>query len=220
MPFDNGEDLPDLLLKNLRDYAIFSLDCKRRVAHWNANAQRLFGYTTQEIVGRGFGRLFAPVEDQPRSARECLDLTAKVGRYEDEAWWVRKDRSRFRGQVIFIALRDDRKRKCGFAVVARDISIRAQAIEDRATLAVTYYHAPVGIAQVALDGDGQFLDVNDKFCEVLGYSRDELLRMNVAQITDPAYWARERKLIRQLRNDEIESYSIEKPYRHRHGKTL
>src|ERR1017187_9408392 len=57
LPQFHGDEMPGLLLENLRDYVIFSLDSKRRVAHWNAGAQRLFGYKASEIIGKPFATL-------------------------------------------------------------------------------------------------------------------------------------------------------------------
>jgi DNA-binding response OmpR family regulator len=51
-----------LLVENVRDYAIFMLDPAGRVASWNAGAQRIKGYTAEEIIGEHCSR-FYPAED-------------------------------------------------------------------------------------------------------------------------------------------------------------
>lgn len=120
-----------LLIDSIRDYAIFRLDVHGRIASWNAGAQRFKQYKTEEIVGQHFS-IFYP-EEQVRAGQCELGLTvaASEGRFEEEAWRVRKDGTRFWANVIISALRDDSGALIGFAKVTRDLTDRRQAEEER-----------------------------------------------------------------------------------------
>jgi PAS domain S-box-containing protein len=86
-----------MLVEGVLDYAIFMLDEHGYVTTWNAGAQRLKGYTPNEIIGQHFSRFYS---DEARAAGEperSLQTAATTGNYEAERWRVRKDGSRCAG---------------------------------------------------------------------------------------------------------------------------
>src|SRR4051812_14890716 len=96
-PMDvSSDDLTSLALfiRTVRDYAIFLLDTTGRVRSWNAGAARIKGWTASEIIGRHFSA-FYPDEDvrADKPSRELVEA-ARVGRFEEEGWRVRKDGTR------------------------------------------------------------------------------------------------------------------------------
>src|SRR5689334_12749868 len=113
-----------LLIEEATDYAIFILDRGGRVATWNEGAQRLQGYAPEEIIGRHFSP-FYPKEavDTGWPDRE-LEEAARLGRFEDEGWRVRKDGTLFWANVIITALRDSSGTLQGFSKITRDLSER------------------------------------------------------------------------------------------------
>jgi len=119
-----------LLVDGARDYAIFMLDPQGKVLTWNSGAQRLKGYTEDEIVGQHFS-LFYPHEDIERGkpVRE-LKIATTEGRYEEESWRIRSDGSRFWANVIITALRKPDGSLLGFAKVTRDLTNRRRAEES------------------------------------------------------------------------------------------
>jgi len=111
-----------LLVSEVTDYAILMLDPEGHIASWNAGAERIKGYQSQEIIGQHFSR-FYPTEDVERGRPgHELKVAKKRGRFEDEGWRVRKDGSRFWANVVITALRDGTGRLRGFAKVTRDIT--------------------------------------------------------------------------------------------------
>ena len=119
-----------LLVEQVHDYAIFMLDPQGRVATWNSGAEKIKGYTAEEIIGEHFSRFYPPdVIDRGWPAEE-LRLASAAGRIEDEGWRVRKDGSRFWANVVITALRDDSGALRGFAKVTRDLTARRQAEEN------------------------------------------------------------------------------------------
>jgi rsbT co-antagonist protein RsbR len=126
MPEQSGmsRELLHLLVETVRDYAIIFLDPAGRVLSWNAAAQRLKGWTADEIIGQHFSR-FYPAEDLQRGKTEMeLKVAAEEGRFEDEGWRVRKDGTRFWANVVITALRDKDGTLRGFGKVTRDLTER------------------------------------------------------------------------------------------------
>src|SRR5438477_2596647 len=118
-----------LLVESVRDYAIFMLDPDGRVASWNRGAERLKGYSAEEIIGRHFSAFYPPEEvTSGRPARELAAASAN-GRFEDEGWRVRKDGSRFWANVVISPLCDESGRLIGFGKVTRDMTERKRAEE-------------------------------------------------------------------------------------------
>jgi len=123
------QELVRLLIDNIRDYAIITLDPRGCVLSWNAAAERLKGWTAEEIIGQHFSRFYPP-EDLPSGKTEMeLKVASQEGRFEDEGWRVRKDGSRFWANVIITALRDAEGRLRGFGKVTRDLTARREAEE-------------------------------------------------------------------------------------------
>lgn len=123
-----------LLVQNVQDYGIFMLDPGGHIVSWNEGAQRIKGYTEEEIRGRHFS-VFYPEEDLAwdKPAMELRAARAE-GRFEDEGWRIKKDGSRFWANVVITALRTGNGELFGFAKVTRDLTDRRaaelQAIED------------------------------------------------------------------------------------------
>ena len=116
-----------LLLRGARDYAIYMLDVQGRVRSWNVGAERLKGYTADEIIGRHF-RVFLP--EAVRGGEmpdDALVTAAREGQFDAETWLVRKDGSRFYGSVVMDAIRNDAGELIGFAKLVRDITAQHEA---------------------------------------------------------------------------------------------
>ena len=113
-----------LMVESVADYGIVMLDPYGRVVSWNTGAQRIEGYSAEEIVGQHFSR-FYPREDIDRGTpQRDLDVVTAKGRFEDEGWRVRKDGSTFWANVVFTAIRDQVGNLRGFAKLTRDLTER------------------------------------------------------------------------------------------------
>jgi len=116
-----------LLVQGVTDYAIFMLDPNGKVANWNAGAQRIKGYTPEEIVGEHFSRFYMPEEREAGVPDRALETARKVGRYEAEGWRVRKDGTRFWASVVLDSIRDEDGTLIGFAKITRDMTEKREA---------------------------------------------------------------------------------------------
>jgi PAS domain S-box-containing protein len=113
-----------LMVDSVTDYAIVMLDPEGRVLSWNSGAERIKGYTPEEIVGQHFSR-FYPYQDRERGVpQKDLDAVIAKGRYEFNGWRMRKDGSNFYANVVFTAIRDQAGNLRGFAELTRDLTER------------------------------------------------------------------------------------------------
>lgn len=111
-----------LLIDGARDHAIYLVDPGGRVLTWNAGAERLKGYSSDEIIGSSH-RLFFTDDDLAGGKPEALLAAARAdGRAEDEGYRVRKNGERFWANVVITALESDSGEHIGFAKITRDLS--------------------------------------------------------------------------------------------------
>jgi PAS domain S-box-containing protein len=115
------------LVQSVVDYAIFRLDKDGVVATWNSGAERIKGYSPDEIIGRHFSVFYTEEDRVEGIPARALATAAKKGRFEAEGWRVRKSGSRFWASVIIDPIRDDNGEIVGFAKVTRDVTERMEA---------------------------------------------------------------------------------------------
>jgi PAS domain S-box-containing protein len=122
---DNEERLR-LIIDGVKDYGIFALDTRGFVTSWNAGAERIKGYTEQEIVGQHFSVFYLP-QECPQHPDMALREATRNGHYMEEAWRCRKDGSRFWASVVITAQYDSSGALRGFSKITRDITDRRVA---------------------------------------------------------------------------------------------
>ena len=104
-----------LLAEGVVDYAIYMLDPSGVVMNWNAGAERLKGYTADEIVGQHFSRFYSKEDRAAGLPGRVLAIAEREGRFESEGWRLRKDGSRFWASVVVDVIRDPSGKLEGFA---------------------------------------------------------------------------------------------------------
>jgi PAS domain S-box-containing protein len=170
-------DLHRLLVDRVQDYAIFALDPRGCVLSWNTGAERLKGYSVDEIIGKHFSIFYPPDALAANKPAHELQIAEATGRVEDEGWRVRKDGSLFWANVLITALRDDHGTLVGFAKVTRDLTERRaayeelRASEERFRLLV---HSVRDYAIFMLDSTGHVATWNAGARRLKGYSEDEI----------------------------------------------
>ena len=115
-----------LLVEGVHDCAIYMLDRNGFVTTWNTGAQRIKGYTAEEIIGKHFSCFYTAEDVQSNKPDRALQTAAAEGKFEEENLRVRKDGSVFWATVLISALRDGTGELRGFAKVVRDITERKQ----------------------------------------------------------------------------------------------
>jgi len=120
-----------LLVEAVKDYAIFLLDPDGRVISWNAGAERIKGYTADEILGQEFTRFYQPDDIAAGLPAEMLARAARDGRTQGRGWRVRKDGRRFYAQVTITALFDGQGQLIGYAKITQDVTDELEAERAR-----------------------------------------------------------------------------------------
>ncbi|MEU4724682.1 PAS domain S-box protein [Nonomuraea dietziae] len=167
-----------LLVQSVVDYSIFMLDPDGRIVTWNEGAQRINGYTAQEIIGSHFS-VFFPPEDVASNKPEWELMTATAeGRVEDEGWRVRKDGTRFWANVIITALFDETGELRGFGKVTRDRTrqrLAEQALRESEERFRLLVQSVVDYAIFMLDTEGHIVSWNAGAQRIKGYRADEIV---------------------------------------------
>jgi PAS domain S-box-containing protein len=123
-----------LLVSNVREYAIFMLDTSGNVATWNAGAERIKGYTPKEIIGKHFSLFYTEEDQRAGKPQRKLEIAREKGSVEDEGWRVRKDGTRFWANVVVTAVYDSHGELRGFAKITRDLTAQKHAEETQRAL--------------------------------------------------------------------------------------
>jgi PAS domain S-box-containing protein len=111
-------------VRGVTDYAIYTLDSKGFITTWNQGAARLKGYAADEIIGQHVARFYTSDDNKNEVWNEALGNAARNGKFETEAWRVRKDGTRFMAHVVINPVRDGAGNIIGFSKITRDITAR------------------------------------------------------------------------------------------------
>src|SRR5688572_1771596 len=161
-----AEEQFELLVNSVVDYAIFMLDAAGHVATWNPGAERIKGYAAAEIVGRHYS-VFYPEEERAAGTPERLLAHATAhGSVQHEGWRVRRDGTRFWGDVLITALRGRDGQLRGYAKVTRDMTGRHRELAQRALLVQSEKLAGVGSWE--WDPTGGVVSWSDELYRILG----------------------------------------------------
>jgi PAS domain S-box-containing protein len=167
-----------LIVTSVRDYAIFMLDPTGHVATWNEGAERIKGYTAGEIIGKHFSQFYPPAKVAEGFPSYELATAARVGRFEDEGWRVKKDGTRFWANVVITALRYEEGRLIGFTKVTRDLTERRAAEEALRESEERFRLLIQGVRDYAiflLDPDGRVATWNEGAERIKGYDAKDII---------------------------------------------
>jgi PAS domain S-box-containing protein len=117
------------MIESVKEHAIILLDHDGRIVSWNKGAELIFGYPSEEILGKDFSCFHPREEIESGAPRETLRNALVGGQWEGEGWRVRKEGSRFWASVVITAVRDGAEHLLGFTTVTRDLTNRKQAEE-------------------------------------------------------------------------------------------
>src|SRR5437773_1235413 len=118
-----------ILVDSVEEYAIYMLDPDGAVVTWNTGAEKIKGYTAQEIVGKNFACFYTA--DDVAAGKPQLNLreAARRGYIRDQGLRIRKDGTTFEAEVVLTALRDDKGNIRGYSKVTRDITDQIRSRE-------------------------------------------------------------------------------------------
>jgi PAS domain S-box-containing protein len=167
-----SESRTGLIINAVKDCAIYMLDSEGRVASWNPGAQALNGYTGAEIIGKHFSILYPP--DRKMPPEKELTVAARRGWYEEECWHLRKDGSRYCGDDIISAIRDEPGNLRGYSVVTRDATMRLELREQTERARDFYFSLFSGFPNLVWRSDttGACDYLNQAWLEYTGRKQD------------------------------------------------
>jgi PAS domain S-box-containing protein len=166
------------LVQSVLDYAIYMLDLTGHVSSWNRGAERIKGYSADEIIGQHFSRFYTAEDLAAGVPALALNTARREGRYVAEGWRQRKDGTRFWASVVIDAIHDDDGALIGFAKVTRDLTERRDAQLELERSRELLFQAQKMEAVGQLTG-GLAHDFNNLLTGIAGNL--ELLSMRIAQ---------------------------------------
>ena len=176
-----ADDLYRKAVENdIKDYAIFLTDTNSRVINWNRGAERILGYSEDEVIGKSASIFFTPEDRAAKEPEKEMEQAMTNGRAEDERYHMRRDQSRFWASGILTPVRDEAGTLIGFIKVMRDVTEkrRLEAERDR------FFTLSMDMLCI-VHLEGYFLRTNPAFERVLGYSAEELQHRPVFDLMHP-----------------------------------
>jgi PAS domain S-box-containing protein len=215
-----SEEFNRRILENNKD-CIKVLDLEGRLLYMNDGGKKLLEIDDFALVDRSFWLDFWSGSDlELASSAFAIAKGGKVSKFEGQCptatgvpkWW----------QVTVAPIFDDGGNVEQILSISHDITERIQSElamkESEERFRSTFEQAAVGVAHVSIDG--RWLLVNQKVCEIVGYTEAELLNLNFQAITHPDDLARDRENIRQILAGEVQVIKFEKRYIHKQGHTV
>ncbi|RZI42609.1 bifunctional diguanylate cyclase/phosphodiesterase [Herbaspirillum sp. HC18] len=178
---DYEENL-ELFANQILDFAIYMLDTAGHIRSWNAGAERLYGYSAQEIIGRHFSACYMPEDRAADKPRLALEIAARNGTCQQEGLRVKKNRTSFWAAATITALKDKAGNLRGFAKLTHDIT-RHKTNEAKYLELFENSHDAVLLTRPA---DGVILKANTAACNLFGYAEQELLSKRPDDLVDLA----------------------------------
>lgn len=195
---------------------IVRTDLERNITSVNRKFCEMTGYAREELLGTNLRRISHPDERGGDAAGRVRLLAGEIDHLQSERRYLRKD-----GEVLWVRrttslARDLANRQSHYIYVVEDITARRHA-ED--SYRATFDMAPIGIMHTG--ADRKILDVNPKLCEILGYTREELLAMTTADLLQPEYREADRPLyMQQMLRGEMQTFSSQRPYIRKDGSVV
>ena len=115
-----SEERLRMIIANIKDYSVITLDRLGHVTSWNGAAERIKGYRTDEVIGKHVSIFYTPDDVSIGKPTIELDTAIKSGRFEDDGWRIRKDGSQFWANVVVTPLLDQVGSVRGFVKITRD----------------------------------------------------------------------------------------------------
>ncbi|WP_286277371.1 bifunctional diguanylate cyclase/phosphodiesterase [Naasia aerilata] len=195
-----SRDLFAGVLDAATEQSIIATDPQGLITVFNTGAERMLGYTAEEMIGTSPERLHDPAEIRARA--EDLGLPADFGVFlarpatgqpETRQWtYITRDGRRLLASITVSAMRGPRGEVTGFIKVGTDITelnrSRAALQESESRFRDLFQYAPNGMMLVGVGADnaGQFLQVNPAMTRLTGYSEGQLLAMTMSDLAAPA----------------------------------
>jgi PAS domain S-box-containing protein len=200
--------------------AIVGIKLDGTILSWNRGAEKIYGYTANEVVGKP-SDIFLPFS-RPGNVSNVLDGIKRGEFVEHYETTIYKDARRVHVDLTVSPILNAAGQIIGASTISRDVTERKEAEEalrqSEIQLARTCAFSLVMVAHVGLDG--RWLKVSPRLCELLGYSEKEMLALTSADVTYHEDIEEERNHFKALTLDNIKSLDFEKRYVTKDGRLL
>ena len=197
------------------DDAILGKNMEGIITSWNTAAERMYGYRAEEIVGQSVTLLFAPDrQDEFTQIMERIRRGERVDHFETLR--VRKDGTRLTVSVTISPIKESSGTIIGASAITRDITEHKRL---EAKFRRLFDSNLIGV--FVSDFAGTFLDANDAFLDLLGYTREELLAgtMQRDALTPSEFHSLSQNAVKALQETGA-SGTYEKEYLHKSGRRI
>ena len=177
-----------LLVQSILDYAIYMLDPNGFVTSWNAGAERIKGFQTDEIVGRHFSTFYTAEDRAAGVPNQVLETARREGKFEGEGWRVRKDGSHFWASVVVDAIKNERGEVIGFAKITRDMTEKREAQQALLEAERGFRILVQGVTDYAiymLDPNGRVTSWNAGAERIKGYVPEDIIGEHFSRFYTP-----------------------------------
>ncbi len=189
MPLPWCDNVHDLLIRSVVDYAIFMLDPEGRVVSWNPGARRIKGYAPEEIIGQHFSSFYTEEDREAGVPQRALRAAAETGRFAAEGWRVRQDGTRFWAMVVIDAIRDEGSGALlGFAKITRDMTEQRRAQQEALESERRFRLLVQNVTDYAifmLDTEGRVANWNAGAARIKGYAAAEIVGRHFSTFYTP-----------------------------------
>lgn len=179
-----SEERLQLLVSGVKDYGMFMLDADGRIADWNPGAERLKGWSAEEIVGQHFSLFYSAEEITDGLPERELEIAKSKGQFSGEGWRVRKDGSRFWANVIITPVWGNDGRLAGFSKVTRDTTehrrIEQAMRDEEARLAAVIGSAMDAV--ITVDEEQRVTLFNPAAEKMFGHNAEEVVGTSLEQL--------------------------------------
>ncbi|MCI0661410.1 MAG: PAS domain S-box protein [Acidobacteria bacterium] len=169
-----------LVINQIENYAIFTLDGYGQIASWNKGARRLIGYEEEEVIGLPGSIVFTPEDVIRLEPEKEMREATKKGVFETRRWHIGKYGMRFQAESSLTTLRNDKEEITGFVKVMRDENNHHKNAEEDGRF---FKNAIDLFCIVSLDG--QIKRVNPAFLRTLEPATEELPSTNIFELVHP-----------------------------------
>ena len=208
-------------LAQISPVGIYRCDIKANLLYVNQRWREITGYSFDRVINQGWRAIVHP-EDKTRVEAEVQRTLEQAIPFECEFRFQRADNS-----VAWVLAQSVPEMNADGVLIGQvgtitDITYQKQSEkalrESEERFRSTFEQAAVGIAHA--DKNGKFIRVNQKLCDILGYTRSELLQRTFLQVTYADDLGSDLKQVRNLLSGKIQNFSMEKRYICKDGSVI
>lgn len=174
----------------------------------------IIGYSEEELLKMSFTDVTLPEDIDISFSRVERIKNREINSFSIEKRYVKKDGSIIWGAVSASGCVSQAGELKYLIATVKDITekkkLEGLLTESEDRFRSTFEQAAIGICHTGLDG--YFIRVNSRFCDIFGYTKDELLKLHFKDITHPDDLTTSMELVNKVKNREIDSFSMEKKY--------